>query len=159
MADGINEVRLLGNVGQAPEVRTTQNGMKIANFSLATSRSYKKDGVRHERTEWHRIVVMNPHIVPTVENYVRKGSRVFVGGELRTRKWTDNNGIERFTTEVVVDFEGKVSLQDIGNGNRQQQGGGAGQAGAAGSNEPPPENGEQYTDPTGWMPPDDEIPI
>lgn len=152
MADGINEVTLLGNVGANPGIRTMQNGNKVANFNLATSRSYKKDGVRHEKTEWHRIVIMNPHIIPVVDQFVRKGTRLWIRGELRTRKWTDQNNVERWTTEIVVDFDGKMSLQDVGGGNRQ----GAGTDGVGNQNEPPPGDAGGYADGSGWTPPEEE---
>lgn len=163
MANGINMVQLIGNVGAAPEVRATQGGAKVGNFTLATSESYKKDGVRHEKTEWHRIVVMGDGLCKLVEDWVRKGSRLYVRGKLQTRKWTDQNGIERYTTEVFVGMNGEISLQDPpkGAGGQQTQGRND-DAGA-----PPTDGGDHqgggaagYEDPTGWTPPaDDEMPI
>jgi single-strand DNA-binding protein len=148
MADGINEVHLLGNVGINPEVRTMQTGQKVANFTLATSRSYKKDGVRHEKTEWHRIVVLNPHIVPVIEGYVRKGTRLWIRGEMRTRKWTDQKGIERYTAEIVIDFEGKLFLQDGGGSTRQDDRQSDPQKASSSAS-------GDYNDGTGWTPPED----
>lgn len=99
----MNKVLLLGNVGKDPEIRSTQSGDKIANFSLATSEKWKdkNTGQKQEKTEWHRIVVFGP-LASIIENYAPKGTKLLVEGKLQTRKWTDQSGQDRFSTEVVV---------------------------------------------------------
>jgi single-strand DNA-binding protein len=115
MAGSVNKVILVGNLGKDPEVRSGQDGTKIANFSLATSETWndRASGERKERTEWHRVVVFNDRIADVVEKYVRKGSKVYVEGSLQTRKWTDKDGQERYTTEVVITrFKGELTMLD-----------------------------------------------
>ena len=115
MAGSVNKVILVGNVGKDPEVRSGQDGSKIVNFSLATSETWndRASGERKERTEWHRVVVFNDRIGDVVEKYVRKGSKVYVEGSLQTRKWTDQSGAEKYTTEVVIQrFRGELTLLD-----------------------------------------------
>lgn len=117
----INKVILVGNVGQDPEIRSTSDGREIANFSLATSESWKdkSSGEKKEKTEWHRIVVFSPGLAGIVKNYVKKGTKVYVEGSLQTRKWTDNQGIEKYTTEVVLqNFNSTMQILDSrGGGN------------------------------------------
>jgi len=111
----VNKVILLGVVGRDPEVRTVSTGKKFVNLSLATSETWndKQSGERKERTEWSRISIMNDRIAGFVEQYVRKGSKLYVEGSLQTRKWTDQSGQEKFSTEVVVGpFKGEVVLVD-----------------------------------------------
>jgi len=100
----LNKVTLIGNLGQDPEVRSTQNGGEIATFSIATTESWKdkNTGERKDKTEWHRVVVYSQGLVGVVKNYLKKGSKIYIEGALQTRKWTDNQGIERYTTEVVL---------------------------------------------------------
>lgn len=115
MAGSVNKVILIGNVGKDPEVRTTQDGTKIVQFSLATSDTWndKASGERKERAEWHRVVVFNERIGDVVEKYVRKGSKLYVDGSLQTRKWTDQTGQEKYTTEVMIGrFRGELVLLD-----------------------------------------------
>ncbi|MBF0562492.1 MAG: single-stranded DNA-binding protein [Alphaproteobacteria bacterium] len=115
MAGSVNKVILVGNLGKDPEIRHGQDGTKFANFSIATSESWKDKGTgeRKERTEWHRISVMNPNLADIVERYLRKGSKVYVEGSLQTRKWTDQSGQEKYTTEVIVGrFKGEITLMD-----------------------------------------------
>lgn len=115
MAGSVNKVILVGNLGKDPEIRQTQDGMKIGNFSIATSESWKDKvtGERKEKTEWHRIVVMNENLVNVLEQYIRKGSKVYVEGQLQTRKWTDQAGVERYTTEIVIArFRGEITMLD-----------------------------------------------
>jgi single-strand DNA-binding protein len=104
MANSINKVILIGNVGNDPEIRSTQDGKELASFSLATSDSWrdKNTGERKEKTEWHRIVVFSDGLVGVVKNYIKKGSKLYIEGVLQTRKWTDSNNIERYTTEIVL---------------------------------------------------------
>ncbi len=111
----INKVILVGNVGQDPEIRSTQDGREIANFSLATSESWKdkNSGERKEKTEWHRVVIFSPGLVGIVKNYVKKGSKLYLEGSLQTRKWTDNSGVEKFTTEIVLqNFNSVLQILD-----------------------------------------------
>lgn len=104
MSGSVNKVILVGNVGADPEMRRTNDGNAIANIRLATSESWKdkSTGERKERTEWHRVVCFNEQLCKIIEQYVRKGSKIYVEGQLQTRKWTDKDGAERFSTEVVL---------------------------------------------------------
>ena len=122
MAGSVNKVILLGNLGQDPDVRTMQSGKKIATMSLATSDSWKdKDtGEKKEKTEWHRIVVFNEGLVGVVENYIKKGTKLYIEGALQTRKWTDDSGTEKYTTEVVIQgFGGRIDIVSA-KGNNQE---------------------------------------
>ena len=115
MAGSVNKVILVGNLGRDPEIRSTQDGQRIANFTLATSENWRDrvSGERKERTEWHRVVVFNDRLSEIVEKYLRKGSKVYLEGQLQTRKWTDNQGQERYTTEVVLTrFKGELTMLD-----------------------------------------------
>lgn len=115
MAGSVNKVVLVGNIGRDPEVRTMQDGSKVVSFSIATSEYWKDkvSGERKERTEWHRIVIFNPALAELAEKYLHKGSRVYLEGQLQTRKWQDQNGLERYTTEVVLPrFRGELVLLD-----------------------------------------------
>ena len=104
MAGSVNKVILIGNLGRDPEIRSMPNGDRIANLSIATSETWrdKSSGERKEKTEWHRVVIFNDNIVKVVENYVKKGSTVYIEGALQTRKWTDQSGVEKYSTEVVL---------------------------------------------------------
>jgi single-strand DNA-binding protein len=129
MAGSVNKVILVGNLGRDPEIRSTQDGTKVANLSLATSENWrdKSTGERKERTEWHRVVIFNERLVDVVEKYVKKGSKLYIEGALQTRKWTDNTGAEKYTTEVVLQrFRGELTMLD-GRGG----GGGAGIGGSS----------------------------
>ena len=127
---GVNKVILVGNLGKDPEVRTTQDGTKIVNFTLATSESWtdRASGERKEKTEWHRVVIFNENIAGIAEKYLRKGRKVYVEGSLQTRKWTDQSGQEKYTTEVVIArFRGDLQLIDSraeGEGGGESMGGG-----------------------------------
>lgn len=126
----VNKVCLLGNLGQDPDVRTTQDGSKIVNLSIATSERWKdrNTGEKRERTEWHRVVIFNEALAGIAEQYLRKGSKVYVEGKLQTRKWTDQSGQDRYTTEVVLQrFNGELVLL----GGRED--GGSSQGGYGGS--------------------------
>ncbi len=115
MPNSINKVILVGNLGQEPEVRHGNNGNKIVTFSVATSESWKDKatGERKDQTEWHRVVIFSPGLADIAEKYVHKGSRVYVEGQLRTRKWQDNSGNDRYSTEVVLSaFNGTLVLMD-----------------------------------------------
>lgn len=127
MAGSVNKVILVGNVGRDPEVRNTPSGAKVVNFTLATSESWndRASGERKERTEWHRVVVWNEKLGEIIEKYVHKGSKVYVEGTLQTRKWTDQSGQEKYTTEVVLQaYRGELTLLDSRNGGE-----GAGESG------------------------------
>jgi single-strand DNA-binding protein len=108
----VNKVTLLGRLGRDPEVRNFQNGGRVVNFSLATSERYKdRDGNQQERTEWHSVAIFNDHLVGVAEKYLRKGAQVYLEGQLQTRKWQDQSGQDRLTTEVVLPrFGGAITL-------------------------------------------------
>lgn len=115
MAGSVNKVTLLGNLGRDPEVRSSQDGSKIVSFSVATTESWKdkSTGERKDRTEWHRVVVFNTNLADVCEKYLKKGSKVYLEGQLQTRKWQDKDGIERYTTEVIIPrFKGELALLD-----------------------------------------------
>ena len=113
---GVNKAILVGNVGGTPDVRTLENGTKVANFSFATNKTYKKDGEKVTKTEWHRIVCFGKN-AETVEVFVNKGNQLYIEGEIRTREWDDKDGNKRYTTEVVIDhfqmLGGKKEAEDI----------------------------------------------
>ena len=122
MAGSVNKVILLGNLGQDPDVRTMQSGKKVATMSIATSDSWKdKDtGEKKEKTEWHRIVVFNEGLVGVVENYIKKGTKLYIEGALQTRKWTDDSGTEKYTTEIVIQgYGGRIDIVSA-KGNNQE---------------------------------------
>lgn len=111
----VNKVVLVGNLGAEPDVRTMQTGGRVCNLSIATSESWKdkNSGERQERTQWHRVVVFNENIVGVCEKYLRKGSKVYLEGQLETRKWTDNSGVEKYSTEIVLrPFRGELTMLD-----------------------------------------------
>ena len=115
MAGTVNKVILVGNLGRDPEVRSFQNGGRVANLSLATTESWRdrQSGERRERTEWHRVAVLNDALVKVCEQYLRKGSKVYIEGQLETRKWQDQSGQERYTTEVVLrPYRGELTMLD-----------------------------------------------
>lgn len=115
MTGSLNKVTLIGNLGKDPEIRTTSDGKEIASFSIATSENWKDKitGERKERTEWHRVVVFKEGLVGVIKNYVKKGSKLYIEGQLQTRKWVDNNGQEKYTTEVVLQgFNASLLLLD-----------------------------------------------
>jgi len=125
----LNRAILIGNVGGDPDIRNLPNGDRVANFSLATSEKWKdKDGNRQERTEWHRITIWNEGLIKVVENYVKKGSRIYIEGQLQTRKWQDKDGHDRYTTEIVLKpYRGEIKLLDAkgdDEGTSRQSGGG-----------------------------------
>jgi single-strand DNA-binding protein len=130
MAGSVNKVILVGNLGRDPEIRSMPNGDRIANLSLATSETWRdrSSGERKEKTEWHRVVVFNDNIVKVVENYLKKGSTIYVEGALQTRKWTDQQGVEKYSTEVVIGrFNGQLTmLGGRADGAGQSSGGGYG---------------------------------
>ena len=125
MAGSVNKVILLGNLGRDPEVRNFPNGGKVANFSIATYETWKdrNTGERRERTEWHNISITNEALVRIAEQYLKKGSKVYVEGQLETRKWQDQAGNDRYTTEVVLrQYRGELKMLDGRNSGSEQQG-------------------------------------
>src|SRR5215472_8110225 len=144
MAGSVNKVILVGNLGRDPEVRSTQDGLKIVNLSLATSESWrdKNSGERREKTEWHRVAIFNERLAEVAEKFLKKGSKIYVEGQLQTRKWTDQSGQERYTTEVVLQrFRGELTMldgrggapADAGDGGMSEPvGGGGGRSGGGG---------------------------
>ncbi|MBL1147997.1 MAG: single-stranded DNA-binding protein [Pseudomonadota bacterium] len=134
MAGSVNKVILIGNLGRDPEVRTMQNGGRVCNLSIATGESWKdkNTGERKERTEWHRVVIFNDALVGIAERFLKKGSKVYLEGTLETRKWTDNDNVEKYTTEVVLrPYRGELTMLDgrseggsaYGGGNDDSYGG------------------------------------
>ena len=121
---GVNKVILVGNLGDDPEVRSLNNGGEVVNLRVATSESWKdRDGQRQERTEWHRVVIFNENLGRVAKSYLRKGSKVYLEGQIQTRKWTDKDGNDKYTTEVVLQrFRGELVLLD----SRDGGGGGGG---------------------------------
>jgi single-strand DNA-binding protein len=135
MAGSVNKVILIGNLGRDPEIRSFQNGGRVASFSLATSENWKDKttGEKKERTEWHRVSILNDKLIDVVERYIKKGSKLYVEGQMETRKYTDKDGIEKYTTEVVLrPFRGEITMLDSASSR-------------GGSNIPPPMTEEQVT--------------
>jgi single-strand DNA-binding protein len=127
MAGSVNKVILVGNLGKDPEVRHTQDGKPIVNFSLATTESWrdKASGERKEKTEWHRVVIFNEAIAKVAEQYLKKGSSVYVEGQLQTRKWTDKDGAEKYSTEIVLQqYRGELTMLGGKPGGGDNAGGG-----------------------------------
>jgi single-strand DNA-binding protein len=115
MAGSVNKVILIGNLGADPEIRTLNSGDRVANLRVATSESWRDraSGEKKERTEWHRVVIFNDNLVKVAENYLRKGSKIYVEGALQTRKWTDQSGQDKYSTEVVLQkFRGELTMLD-----------------------------------------------
>lgn len=151
MAGSLNKVTLIGNLGKDPEIRTTNDGKEIASFSLATSESWKDKatGERKERTEWHRIAVFSDGLVGVIKNYVQKGSKLYIEGSLQTRKWQDASGVDKYSTEVVLqNFNSTLILLDARGESGASRPVSAGKSGAS-ANEQMMEHSEL----------DDEIPF
>ncbi|MEM7529071.1 MAG: single-stranded DNA-binding protein [Pseudomonadota bacterium] len=133
----VNKVTILGNLGQDPEVRTFQSGDQVCNLSVATSERWtdNQTGEKRERTQWHRIAIFNQGLVKVAQQYLRKGSKVYIEGQLETRKWQDQSGQDRYSTEVVLrPYRGTLVLLDFSNDNssRSEQGAGTANNGAGG---------------------------
>ena len=145
---GVNKVILVGNLGDDPESRSLNNGGEVVNLRVATSETWKdRDGQRQERTEWHRVVIFNENLGRVAKSYLKKGSKVYLEGQLQTRKWTDNSGADRYSTEVVLQrFRGELVLLDsrggggggggYGGGDDYDQSGGSSFGGGGGSSRP-----------------------
>ncbi len=129
---GVNKVILVGNLGADPEVRRMNNGDPVVNLRIATSESWKdkQSGERREKTEWHRVVIFNEHLARIAENYLKKGSKVYLEGQIATRKWQDRDGNDKYTTEIVLNrFRGELQMLDSrgeGGGGGSSYGGGSG---------------------------------
>ncbi|MCO5733756.1 single-stranded DNA-binding protein [Rhizobium sp. SSA_523] len=151
MAGSVNKVILIGNVGADPEIRRTQDGRPIANLRIATSESWRdrNSGERREKTEWHNVVVFNEGLCKVVEQYVKKGAKLYIEGALQTRKWQDQNGNDRYSTEIVLQgFNSTLTMLD-GRGGGEGQGmggGGAGYGGGRGGSSGGGEFGGGYED-------------
>jgi single-strand DNA-binding protein len=127
MAGSVNKVILVGNLGADPEIRSLNSGDRVANLRVATSETWRdrNSGERKEKTEWHRIVIFNDNLVKVAENYLRKGSKVYIEGSLQTRKWQDQSGQEKYSTEVVLQkFRGELTMLDGRGGDEAGEGGG-----------------------------------
>ena len=138
MAGRVNKVILVGNLSKDPETRRMQSGDPVVNLSIATSESWrdKGSGERKEKTEWHRVVIFNKNLAEVAEKYLKKGSKVYVEGQLQTRKWTDKDGAEKYSTEVVLqNFRGELTMLDGRNGGGE--GGGGFGGGGRGASEAP----------------------
>ncbi|OJX81181.1 single-stranded DNA-binding protein [Magnetospirillum sp. 64-120] len=177
MAGSVNKVILVGNLGRDPEVRTAQDGSKIVNLNIATSESWKdrSSGERREKTEWHRVVIFNPNLADVAERFLKKGSSVYIEGALQTRKWTDQSGQEKYSTEVVIGrFKGELTLlggrgEGGGSGGYDDGGYGGGSGGGYGGGQRSgggggggQRSGGGGGGGSGWEPPpdlDDDIPF
>ncbi|MEM9436404.1 MAG: single-stranded DNA-binding protein [Pseudomonadota bacterium] len=158
MAGSVNKVILIGNLGQDPEVRNFQNGGKVCNLSIATSENWKdrNTGERREKTEWHRVAIFNEGLVRIAEQYLRKGSKVYLEGQLETRKWQDQSGQDRYTTEVVLrNYAGNLTMLD---GRSEGSGGNYGGGGGYVSDQRSG-GGGGYSAPAPAADLDDEIPF
>ena len=147
MAGSVNKVTLVGNLGRDPEVRSTQDGSKIVNLSIATSERWKdkNSGEQREKTEWHRVVIFNENLGRIAEQYLRKGSTCYIEGQLQSRKWTDEQGIEKYSTEIVLQqYRGELNLL----GGRQDR---------PASLEPPQKGSDPTKSPEPPIRPDDDI--
>ncbi len=131
MAGSVNKVILIGNLGKDPEIRTLNSGDRVANLRIATSESWRDrgSGERKEKTEWHQVVIFNDNLVKVAESYLKKGSKVYIEGSIQTRKWTDQAGAEKYSTEIVLQkFRGELTMLD-GRGDNTDEGGGGSRGG------------------------------
>ena len=162
MAGSVNKVILVGNLGKDPEIRTLTSGDRVANLTIATSESWRDrtSGERKEKTEWHRVVIFNDNLVKVAESYLKKGSSVYIEGSLQTRKWTDNSGVEKYSTEIVLQkFRGELTMlggrgDGAGGGARDDGDFGGGYGGGGGGRTQPSGPKESFSADL-----DDEIPF
>ena len=162
MAGSVNKVILIGNLGRDPEIRSTQDGVRIANLSLATSENWrdKNSGERREKTEWHRVVIFNERLVEVAEKYLRKGSKIYIEGQLQTRKWQDQSGQDKYSTEVVLNrFRGELTMLDSRRDAEAQGAGDYGGAPMGDAGSGPSGSGPGGPAPSGGGDLDDEIPF
>ena len=132
MAGSVNKVILVGNLGRDPEVRRLGSGEPVVNLRIATSETWrdKQSGERKERTEWHSVVIFNENLAKVAEQYLKKGSKIYVEGQLQTRKWQDQSGVEKYTTEIVLQrFRGELTILDSRQGGSDEYGEGGGGSG------------------------------
>ena len=158
VAGSVNKVILIGNLGADPDIRTMQSGDKVVNLSVATSESWKDKmtGERREKTEWHRVVIFNKGLVTVCENYLKKGAKVYIEGQIETRKWQDQSGQDRYTTEVVLrPFRGELTMLDSRGGGASA--GSFGDSGSSAYDPGPAASQGGSVAPTDSM--DDEIPF
>ncbi len=153
MSGSVNKVVLVGNLGRDPEVRHAQDGSKIVNFSVATSETWKDrdTGERKDRTEWHRVVIFNDRLADVAEKYLRKGGKVYLEGQLQTRKWNDASGVEKYTTEIVLSkFRGELVMLDSK---------GSSEGGSMPAYSQSPSMSDHSSEPKSAPPLDDDIPF
>jgi single-strand DNA-binding protein len=156
MAGSVNKVVLVGNLGRDPEVRSTQQGSELCNLSIATSETWRDKGTgeKRERTEWHRVVIFNENLVRVAKDFLQKGRKVYIEGQLQTRKWQDQSGQDRYSTEIVLGrFRGDLQILD----SRGQGGGQVGDTGGGGYDSLPDDSGPGQAMPPAEL--DDEIPF
>ncbi|MDA1099232.1 MAG: single-stranded DNA-binding protein [Proteobacteria bacterium] len=159
MAGSVNKVILIGNLGRDPEVRNTQSGDPIVHLNIATSESWKdkNSGERREKTEWHRVVIFNENLGRIAQQYLRKGAKVYIEGQLQTRKWQDQSGVEKYTTEIVLQrYRGELTMLDSRSGGG---GSGFGDSGDAGGGDFGGGGGGSFGGGGGGGDLDDEIPF
>ena len=159
MAGSVNKVILVGNLGFDPEIRSLNSGDRVANLRVATSETWrdKSSGERKEKTEWHRVVIFNDNLVKVAEQYLRKGSKIYLEGSIQTRKWADQSGVEKFSTEIVLQkFRGELTMLD-GRGDNEGAGEGGGYSGGGFSSGPRAQSSAPREDFSADL--DDEIPF
>jgi len=162
MAGSVNKVILIGNLGADPEIRSLGSGDRVANLRIATSETWRdrNSGERKEKTEWHRVVVFNENIVKVCENYLRKGAKVYIEGAIQTRKWQDQSGQEKYSTEIVINkFKGELTMLDGRGGDAEQGEGGYASSGAGGFSSGPRQGGGSRPSEDFSANLDDEIPF
>ena len=159
MAGSVNKVILVGNLGADPEIRSLSSGDRVANLRVATSETWRDrtSGERKEKTEWHRVVVFNENIVKVCEQYLKKGAKIYLEGSIQTRKWADQSGVEKFSTEIVLQkFRGELTMLD-GRGDNAGEGAGGGYSGGGFSSGPKAQSSAPREDFSADL--DDEIPF
>jgi len=167
MAGSVNKVILVGNVGADPEIRRMGSGDQVASVRIATSESWRdrNTGERKERTEWHSVVIFNENLIKVVEQYVKKGAKLYIEGQLQTRKWQDQNGNDRYTTEIVLQkYRGELQMLDRSGDNRGQIGDYSGESSNFGRNNPTTsnqtnQNSEEFSNNNFSRDLDDEVPF
>ncbi|MDB5468003.1 MAG: ssb [Phenylobacterium sp.] len=160
MAGSVNKVILVGNLGADPEIRSLGSGDRVANLRVATSETWRdrSSGERKERTEWHRVVIFNENLVKVAEQYLRKGSKIYLEGAIQTRKWTDQSGLEKYSTEIVLQkFRGELTMLDGRSGDAEQGEGGGYSGGFSSSAGPKTQSSGAREDFSADL--DDEIPF
>ncbi len=160
MAGSVNKVILVGNLGADPEIRQTKDGRPVAQLSIATSENWKdrNTGERREKTEWHRVVIFSEGLCRVAENYLRKGSKVYIEGQLQTRKWQDQSGVDKYTTEIVLQgFNSTLTMLDSRSGGEGGTGASGGSFGQSGPMDKPQQNQQPSRDFSQDL--DDEVPF